>query len=53
MKEYPFHAVLSVWSRSQAKNIEVLDQLQGYLFSPPVTADAFFDMVKQDRRLEP
>ena len=29
------------------------DQLQGYLFSPPVTADAFFEMVKQDRRLEP
>lgn len=28
------------------------DQLQGYLFSPPVTADDFFTMVRADRRLE-
>lgn len=28
------------------------DQLQGYLFSPPVTADDFFAMVRVDRRLE-
>ena len=28
------------------------DQLQGYLFSPPVTADDFFAMVRADRRLE-
>ena len=28
------------------------DQLQGYLFSPPVQADAFHAMVRDDRRLE-
>lgn len=28
------------------------DQLQGYLFSPPVTADAFIAMVREDRMLE-
>ncbi|MFC5302711.1 putative bifunctional diguanylate cyclase/phosphodiesterase [Azospira restricta] len=27
------------------------DQLQGYLFSPPVAADAFADMLREDRRL--
>ena len=27
------------------------DQLQGYLFSPPVSADDFEQMVREDRRL--
>jgi EAL domain-containing protein (putative c-di-GMP-specific phosphodiesterase class I) len=29
------------------------DQLQGYLFSPPVTAEAFERMIREKKRLEP
>jgi EAL domain-containing protein (putative c-di-GMP-specific phosphodiesterase class I) len=29
------------------------DQLQGYFFSPPVTAEVFFEMVRQGKHLDP